>query len=303
MSSTSPDTADPGDLDPDQPRPALDEPPTAEPATRSTGATRVDRARPSRVAPSVPVAAAVFVAYVIVFIGLAGSSGIGYLDWFSTGPNAFRAAVLPLAAGSLVLVAFLWWARWDHVFHDPERLPMTTGMKVALVLFTVGAAAQFAVADWGATTASLLLAILAAGVLVGFAEETLFRGIILRSLRTGVRPEAKVLVLSSLWFGFFHLTNIATGSNPVSVLAQCILATCNGVILYGFRRARGVLVLAMVAHGTWDASAFLPAPSGSLANVSRIVMVVVLVASVVAAVSVIRRERAVAVTERGTRRL
>ena len=77
-----------------------------------------------RVAPSVPVAAGVFIVYVVVFIGLAATAGIDYDEWFDTGANAFRTAVVPLIGGSLVLIAFLLWARWDWVFKDPARLPM-----------------------------------------------------------------------------------------------------------------------------------------------------------------------------------
>ena len=42
--------------------------------------------------------------------------------------------------------------------------------------------------------------LVAAGVLVGFCEETLFRGILLRSLRNGRHSEALCLVLTSVIF-------------------------------------------------------------------------------------------------------
>ena len=161
-----------------------------------------------RVAPSVPVAIGVFIAYVVVFIGLTATAGIDYADWFATSANAFRTAVIPLIGGSLVLIAFVLWARWDWVFKDPARLPMSGLLWVPVAIFAVGIVAHLAIADWADTPTDLLLAIVAAGVLVGFAEETLFRGIILRSLRTNLRPEAWVMLISSVWFGFFHLTNL-----------------------------------------------------------------------------------------------
>jgi hypothetical protein len=128
-----------------------------------------------RIAPSVPVAIGVFIAYVVVFAGLASSSGIAFDDWFSTGPNLFRVAVIPLAGGSLVLIGFLVWARWEFVFKDPERLPMSRLLNVLLVLYMLVIFTQFAVAGWSKITLDWLLAAVAAGVLVGFAEETLFR--------------------------------------------------------------------------------------------------------------------------------
>ena len=156
--------------------------------TSAAGPTAIESSPTWRIAPSVPVAIGVFVAYVVVVIGLMATAGINYADIFDTGANAFRAAVIPLIGGSLVLIAFLLWARWDGVFKDPERLPMSGLLWVPVVIFAVGIVAHLAIADWGATTTDLLLAIVAAGVVVGFAEETLFRGIILRNLRTNLPP-------------------------------------------------------------------------------------------------------------------
>ena len=72
-----------------------------------------------------PVAFGVFIAYVMAFIGLSSTSGVAYSEFFASSGNAYRAAVLPLAAGSLVLILFTWWARWDFVFRDPAKLGMT----------------------------------------------------------------------------------------------------------------------------------------------------------------------------------
>lgn len=265
-----------------------------------TGTT--DPASTWRITPSVPVALGVFVVYVIVFIGLSGSSGIAYDNWFDTAPNIWRTAVLPLAAASLVLIVFLLFARWDFVFRDPERLPMGGLLTALLVVYGLMIVAQFAVADWG-SVGDKLVPILVAGALVGFAEETLFRGVILRSLRTRLRPEAWVLLFSSIWFGAFHLTNIATGLNLISGVFQMFLATAGGVFFYLFRRYRGLLVMAMLAHGLWDASAFLPKPTGGLANVPRAFMVIEVVGAIIALIIVIRRERSITVTPRGVQQL
>jgi membrane protease YdiL (CAAX protease family) len=252
-----------------------------------------------RIAPSVPVAIGVFIAYVVVFIGLSSTSGIAYDDWFDSGANAFRTAVIPLVGGCLVLIVFMVWARWDWVFKDPERLPMYGFLWVPVALFAVGIVVHLAVADWGKTSADLLLAILAAGVMVGFAEETLFRGIILRSLRTNLRPEAWVMLISSLWFGFFHLTNILNGSPAAGVVTQCLQASAAGVVLYVFRRVRGLLVVGMVAHGLWDMSVFVPAPTGTLAVADLAVQVLVVLSALVAAIIMLRRDRTMTVTSTG----
>lgn len=268
-------------------------------SAKTVGPTATVVTRQWLVTPSLPVAIGVFVAYVAAFTGLSATSGIAYGDWFVSGHNALRAAVIPLIGGSLVLVAFLLWARWDWVFKDPDRLPFYGLLWVPVALFTAAVVAHAAIRDWGSYSTDLLLALLAAGVLVGFAEETLFRGIILRSMRTSLRPEAWVVVISSLWFGLYHLTNLANGAAPGSVIFQCVFTAGMGVVFYLFRRVRGLLVLAMAAHGLWDLSAFVPGPAGTMSGLAAILDWATVALGVVAAVVIAVRERKLAVDGSG----
>jgi membrane protease YdiL (CAAX protease family) len=242
----------------------------------------------ARVKPTVPVAFGVFAVYCVLFIGLMKASGYDYDVLLNTPESTWRGAVLPLAAGTVWLVAFLAYARWDHVFTDPRRLPMGFWLWTPPVLMIVSLLLRFTGVSWGPFTSDHLLAIVVAGVLVGFAEETLFRGIVLRSLRNGVRHEGQVVLWSSLWFGFFHLTNLITGSPINAVLSQCLQASVLGVALYLARRAWGVLVFAMVIHGLWDMSSFafgvhsiegsfMPLASFGLATVGNVIALVALV--------------------------
>lgn len=240
-----------------------------------------------RVRPSIGVAVAVFVAYTVAFIGLSATSTAPYDEWFATGANAWRSAVLPLAAGIVVLVAFLAWARWDHVFRDPERLWMSRALQVPLILFGLGIVIHFVLVDWGSVGTNLLVPVVLAGVGVGFAEETMFRGVILRALRSAGRPEVFVALVSSVWFGFFHLTNVVNGAPVGGTITQCVLASFAGLVLYLFRRRSASLLPAMVAHGLWDISVFLPTTDvGSL--VSLLLQVAIAIAALVAAVVLLR---------------
>ena len=245
-----------------------------------------------------PVAIGVFIAYVLVFQGLTLVAGTSFDERFSSGSNAFRGAVIPLLGAGLVLILFLLWARWDFVFKDPERLPMRPVLWVPVVLYTLAIVVQFAVADWSKAS-DRLLAVVAAGLLVGYTEETLFRGIILRSLRTNARPEAWAMLITTVWFGLFHLLSVFGGLDIVSTLTQCFLAATSGVAYYLFRRTRGLLILAMLAHGLWDLSLFLPAPSGAMINADRIALIIVVTSAVVAAIAMLMRDRSLAVTRSG----
>lgn len=252
--------------------------------------------------PSVSVAFGVFVVYVIVFIGLTSTSGAAYDEWWSSGANAWRSGVLSLAAASVVLIAFLAWARWDHVFRDPERLWMSRALLVPVVLFVVGIVAHLATVDWGAVGLGLLVPTLLAGIGVGFVEETMFRGIILRALRAAGRREAAVMLLSSAWFGLFHLTNILNDQSVSRTVVQVVVVSAIGVVLYLFRRRSGSLVPAMVAHGLWDISLFLPTTAAG-ETVTLVFQIAVFVAAVVAAVGIVRGDETAAdVAEASTTR-
>jgi uncharacterized protein len=212
--------------------------------------------RTPRVKTSVPVALAVFVVYVVVFIGLMKTSGVDYGDLVDTAGNTWRAVVLPLVGGCVWLALFAWWSRWDHVFVDPRRLSMGAWLWIPPALMVVTLLLRFAGVSWGDFTASHLAGIVVAGLLVGFAEETRFRGVILRAMRNGVRHEGQVALWTSLWFGFFHATNLITGQSVVATLQQCVMASLFGIALFLARRARGLLVWGMALHAVWDMSSF-----------------------------------------------
>lgn len=245
-----------------------------------------------RVTPSVPVATVVFVVYVMIVVGLMKASGIGYEHFFDSADSTLRSAVLPLAAGAAWLVVFLVWARWDHVFRDARRLPtgwflwlLPAVMVVITVLHLVGL-------DWAFFEPGHLLAVLAASVLVGFAEETLFRGIVLRSLRQGVRSEGMAVLWTTLWFGGFHLTNLLL-EEPGAVL-QVAFAALTGTGLYLARRGTGTIVAAMALHAAWDFSTFLVGvrePAGAAAGAANFLVVVVYVLAAATLVVLVVRER------------
>jgi membrane protease YdiL (CAAX protease family) len=215
-----------------------------------------DAIRSPRLRPTVPVATVAFMVYVVIVIGLMKMSGFAYTDIFNTTEGALRGAVIPLAAGSVWLIVFLAFARWDFVFRDPRKLSMGFWLWLAPILMLLTLVLQFIAVTWSSFDIGHMLAITAAAILVGFAEETLFRGIILRALRSGDRSEGMAVLLSSLWFGLFHLTNLILGAG-VGVVFQVVVATLAGVGLYLARRGTGMLIAAMVLHGLWDLSTFL----------------------------------------------
>lgn len=95
---------------------------------------------------------------------------------------------------------------------------------------------------------------------VGVAEEFLFRGVIAQTLlehfgasRSGIW---KACVLSGLFFGGAHLTNLLS-SAPFGVLMQCIFAASLGVLYAALYFRTGNLWVLIFLHGLNDASSLL----------------------------------------------
>lgn len=199
-----------------------------------------------------------FVVYSILVIGSMAASGVAYDEFTSSAENMFKGPVVGLAIGSIFLIAYVGYLRWDWIWRDSGRLSMDKLLWSFPILMVIGMLARFASVDWGGIDWNFVLAVLAAGVLVGFAEETLFRGIWLRSMRVDGRSEGHAALFTTIAFGLFHLPNILIGGG-VATLSQVFFAAMSGFGLYLFRRGWGWIVPAMIAHGVWDISSFLVA--------------------------------------------
>lgn len=253
-----------------------------------------------RLGPSLAAGLVAWLVYTVIANAVQASAGVPYTDWFKTAGNAWRIGVLSLAAGSAFLVAFVLVTRWDHLWRDPVRLPVTKVMKVAIVLWWIAIAVRLAGVRWGEVPMSLLAAVVASGVLVGFAEETLFRGLFLRGLREGGRAESTAAIGTAIAFGLFHLPNVFMGTGAIG-LVQVVIAALSGSLLYVFRRYYGTIVPAMVAHGAWDISTFLAVgyPADWLTPVSLSMQVVFIVLGTWVLVDLYRNDRGTVAIRQG----
>lgn len=100
-----------------------------------------------------------------------------------------------------------------------------------------------------------ILSFLANMMLVGVAEEFLFRGVIAQTLlehfgtsRAGIW---KACLLSGVLFGCAHLTNLLS-SAPLGVLMQCIFAASLGVLYAAIYFRTGNLWVTVFLHGGMD---------------------------------------------------
>lgn len=266
----------------------------ATPATTTGAETRF------RVQPTVPVGITVAVVYTIILSSIQQQSGITYDEFFDNAENAWRGPVFSLAIGSVLLLAFVAWARWDIVRRDPERLPMSGLAWTLLGAFTLLIVIRAAGIGYGDIDTSLLIAVLCLGVLVGLSEELLFRGIFLRCMRNGQMSEGAAALWTATAFGLFHVPNVFLGTGVVGLL-QVLLAGLSGIALYYLRVATGAIVAAMVMHGLFDITTFLSTDysAGWSSTVALPLQVVTWVLAGVVAIQLFRKARGYRVTPAG----
>ena len=104
---------------------------------------------------------------------------------------------------------------------------------------------------------SVVLVTLATGLLIGFAEEILTRGIVVKMMRDAGHGEWIVMVVSSLIFALLHSANILSGMAAVTVVLTVVYTFGFGVCMYLTLRVTGNLIWPMLVHGMYDPTLFL----------------------------------------------
>ena len=171
-------------------------------------------------------------------------------------------------------------------------------MKIAMGLFIVLVVIRLVGVDYASAGVALVLVVVLTGVLVGFAEEALFRGIFLRCMRAGPHRSPRGTMdrrrLRAVPPTQPHRRVRNRAARHRSVLA----VDQRRDALYLFRRNRGLILVAMIAHGIWDISTFLAGSHGAdwAALLSFAIFPIGVIAAVVALVSVWRTDRHTIVT-------
>jgi membrane protease YdiL (CAAX protease family) len=198
----------------------------------------------------------------------------------TTSDELWRSITVPVAA-SLVfvtaIVGVLGW--WRPVLVDGSPVASwTIAVPITMFAVVVLATNYGGLADRGLGFTLLLLVSM---LMVGLAEEGMFRGLGVTVFRKNGFSEGKVALWSSVVFGLAHSTNlISTGPKA---FVQVLVAALAGYFLYLIRRRSGGLLVPALIHGLWDFSlvsaAVVPGKSylGPMLNVLAVVVLAVVV--------------------------
>jgi membrane protease YdiL (CAAX protease family) len=202
-----------------------------------------------------PVALAVYVVWQTINSGIqvagTGPDGIDLLDLVQHGvaPSLAAASLFLLA----VVLGFRWWAEVGLTQGpQPGTLRVIWPWLLFLALFAANALSA------GLPPLSVTLFILLNTAFVGWSEEVMFRGIILRGLYRSFGIWAAILG-SSLAFGAIHVLNVFLTGDLRGAVIQAMAAFLSGVFLASVRLRCGSLWTGIVLHALWDAGTFLVA--------------------------------------------
>lgn len=245
------------------------------------------------VKPTWVVAVVVTVLFMLSQWVLGRVLGIDYDRIFDSTQNLLIGAVVRvgITAAIFTVIGVFLNRSWGGVYvQDVPRLP---GWMWVIPLLLAGAAVlRIAGNDWGARGALYMLLLAIATLFVGIAEETAFRGIVVRALRGPTSNEFAVMVGSSVLFGVMHGINILNGAEVGPTLVQIGIATISGASLYITLRLTGSLLMPILLHGLIDFSILGQIGEiGTLVTIAALVPLLVYLLTIVAAIVIFVSDR------------
>jgi uncharacterized protein len=101
----------------------------------------------------------------------------------------------------------------------------------------------------------LVTQLLALAFLIGFAEEAIFRGLMLNALKP--RGLWQAAIITALLFGLSHSLNLLSGKSGVEILIQIAYALAVGVAFAAVVLKKGLLWPLVIVHALIDFTSFI----------------------------------------------
>jgi hypothetical protein len=169
----------------------------------------------------------------------------GYTETRDVGGRLVVRMAFPLAFVCVVITALGW---WRPVLVD--HLPVRRWVWIVPAAIAVTALAATNYAGLAAKPASFVVLLLLGSLMVGLAEELLFRGVGVTAFRVNGHGEGAVALWTTVVFSLAHAASLLGG--PLQVLSTLGA----GYLYYLVRRVTGTLLAAALVHGLWDVGVF-----------------------------------------------
>ena len=188
----------------------------------------------------------------------------------ATPQSVFVGLVVPLLIGAVVLVLFVASVRWFGALFGRQPVPGRRWMWVFVAIAVVPVVLRLFGIDYARYGAAVVAVTFLMGVLVGFTEELVFRGIVVKLLRDAGHHELVVAVVSAALFALSHSVNALTGQAVLTVALTVVYTFSFGILMYLVMRVTGRLAWAMVVHGLTDPTTALATGGVDTATVGAV---------------------------------
>lgn len=192
--------------------------------------------------------------------------------------------VVPIFLGGVILVAFGASVGWLRDLFRPQPIGGRGWMWIAVAVVLVFNLLRFVTIDYPAAGIEYVLTWLLAGLFIGFAEEVLTRGYVVRIMRKAGHPEIVVALVSAALFALLHASNLLTGQAILPTLLQLVYTFFFGICMYLALRVTRTLIAPILLHASTDPSIFLQSTfptAGPLAAVAGLGNIAVIFAGLV----------------------
>ena len=208
---------------------------------------------------------AVLVVVVYLALYLLASLGLGRIfghlvdnqNIFATPASVFFGIGAPLVVGAILLSTFVTSLRWWRPIFARQPLRGRWWMWTFVAFAVVPVVLRLFGIDYGSYRAGVVPMAFFVGLFIGFTEELLYRGIVVKILRDGGHREWMVAVVSSLLFALSHAVNLLSGQPLVTVAVTMVFTFGFGMMMYLVMRATGNIIWAMLLHAFTDPTTFL----------------------------------------------
>lgn len=210
------------------------------------------------------------------FASMAGDAG--------SVPSIVIFYIVPIFLGGVILVTFGASVGWLRGLFARQPVGGRGWMWIAIAVVLFFNVLHLLSIDYGAAGIEYVLAWLFAGLLIGFAEEVLTRGYIVRIMRNAGHPEIAVAAVSAALFSLLHAGNLLSGQPLINTLLQLGYTFGFGVLMYLAMRVTRTLVAPILLHASTDPSIFLHTEypvAGALGSVAGLGNILVFVVGVV----------------------
>jgi len=188
---------------------------------------------------------------------------------------------VPILIGCVILVVFGLSLGWLRTLFASQPIRGRGWMWIAIAVVLVFNVLRFASIDYAAAGFDWVAAWLLTGLFIGFAEEVLTRGYVVRIMRSAGRSEIAVGLVSAALFALLHASNLFIGQPIVATLLQMLYTFFFGLCMYLALRVTGTIIAPILLHASTDPSIFMqaaypvPGALGSIAQLGNIVVILV----------------------------